>query len=93
MKKTILLTYAVIINLLALALCIADKRRARRRAWRIPERVLLLTAAAGGSVGLLLGMTAFRHKTKHPKFTVLTPLLLIAQLLVIWVLARGGYFA
>ncbi len=57
-----------------------DKRFAIRRQWRIPERHLLTVAACFGAVGAFLGMQIFRHKTKHVKFTVTVPLLLILQI-------------
>ena len=67
---------------------LADKLKAKRGAWRIPEKTLLGVAAAGGSIGSLIGMYTFRHKTKHIKFTVGIPLILILQLaLVIWLTA------
>lgn len=75
----LLLAYLLAINLLGFALMAADKKRARENRWRISEKTLLLTAAAGGSVGVLLGMAELRHKTKHPKFTVGVPAILIAQ--------------
>lgn len=73
-------TYWWLINLAALLLCAADKLRAKKGRWRIPEDTLLLSALLGGSAGLLAGMLLFRHKTKHKKFTLLVPLLLALQL-------------
>lgn len=58
-----------------------DKRRAIKKAWRIPELTLLVTAFLGGGIGSLLGMYAFRHKTKHMKFVLLLPLAAILELL------------
>lgn len=77
-----LLLYLVIINAAALLLMLADKRRARKNLWRIPERTLLLCAALGGSLGSLAGMYLFRHKTLHPKFTIGVPLILAAQVIL-----------
>lgn len=74
--------YLVFINLLAFWLMAADKRRARRGAWRIPERVLFASALLGGSAGAWLGMRLFRHKTRHARFAVGIPLLLAAQVLL-----------
>lgn len=58
---------------------LADKIKARKNLWRIPERVLFLTAILGGSVGSLLGMYAFRHKTKHFSFILGLPLIFAVQ--------------
>ena len=68
------------INLLAFVLYGVDKLKAKRHAWRIPEATLLTAAALGGSLGALLGMEIFRHKTKHVKFKVLVPLFLILHI-------------
>ena len=56
-----------------------DKARARKKQWRIPEKLLILVAFIGGSLGILLGMYAFRHKTKHPKFSVGVPVMMMVQ--------------
>lgn len=69
--------YLILINAVGFVIMLADKIKAKRGAWRIPEATLLTVAAIGGSLGTLLGMYLFRHKTKHPKFTVTVPLLLI----------------
>ena len=79
-------------NVLTFMLYGWDKLCARKDWWRIPERVLLGLALLGGSIGALLGMKAFRHKTKHRKFTVLVPLFLVLQIaLAVWLLwlSRG----
>jgi uncharacterized membrane protein YsdA (DUF1294 family) len=70
---------------------LVDKRKARKNRWRIPERTLILSAALGGSIGALLGMYTFRHKTKHLKFTLGIPAILIAQIsLAIWIFQKIG---
>ena len=56
-----------------------DKRKSKRNSFRTPESVLFLLALMGGSVGSILGMYIFRHKTKHWYFVVGMPLILIAQ--------------
>lgn len=76
----IFLTYLTIVNAVGFAFMLVDKRRARQRRWRIPESTLILIAILGGSIGSLLGMYAFRHKTKHIKFTVGIPVILAIQL-------------
>lgn len=86
MEKYILLWLAGI-NLLALVLCGIDKWKARRDRWRIPEKTLFLSAILGGSVGLLVGMHLFRHKTKHKSFTIGVPLIFTLQLgIAAWLL-------
>ena len=57
-----------------------DKWKAKHNRWRIKEATLMTVAALGGSVGSLLGMYTVRHKTKHIKFTVGIPLILVAQI-------------
>ncbi|MEH7455410.1 DUF1294 domain-containing protein [Gottfriedia acidiceleris] len=60
--------YLVIVNIVSFVIMGIDKSRAKRKAWRIPERILFLFAIIGGSIGSILGMYYFKHKTKHPKF-------------------------
>ena len=85
------LWYLLLINAVAFILMLADKRKARKNRWRIPERTLILSAALGGSIGALLGMYTFRHKTKHLKFTLGIPAILIAQIsLAIWIFQKIG---
>ena len=74
--------YLAIINALGLLLMLIDKRKARKHAWRIPERTLLTVAAIGGSLGTLIGMQLFRHKTKHLKFVLGIPTLLTLHIVI-----------
>ena len=66
-----------------------DKWKAKRNAYRIREQTLLLWALAGGSVGALLGMRLFRHKTRKPLFYIGVPLILLAQITVAWLCLRS----
>ena len=75
-----LILYFFTINALGFLLMLVDKHKARKNRWRIPEATLMGVAALGGSIGSLIGMYTARHKTKHPKFTVGIPLILIVQL-------------
>lgn len=64
---------------------LSDKRRAKRKLWRIPEATLMAVAALGGSLGALIGMNAFHHKTKKPLFAICVPILMALHLgLVLW---------
>ena len=76
--------YLVVINLFALALYGADKRKAKKHAWRISEKALFLVAVAGGSLGALFGMLLFHHKTKHWYFVIGIPLILAVQIFLLW---------
>ena len=88
MIKYILL-YLLLINAVAFFLMLADKRKARKNLWRIPEATLMMSAALGGSIGALAGMYTFRHKTKHLKFTLGVPAILIVQIaLAVWLLMK-----
>lgn len=78
-----MLVFLLIINALAFLLMCLDKHYARKKMWRIPEATLLLSAALGGSLGALLGMYSFRHKTKKPKFYITVPLLLALHLFLL----------
>lgn len=86
--KQLILLYLLIINAIGFLLMLVDKLKARKNLWRIPEATLMTAAALGGSIGAIAGMYIFRHKTKHLKFTVGIPLILIAQIaLAVWLLA------
>lgn len=75
-----LLGYLLIVNAAAFVLMLADKIKAKKNKWRIPEATLMGTAAIGGSIGAIAGMYCFRHKTRHPKFTIGLPVILALQI-------------
>ena len=77
----IFLLYLLTVNAAAFLLMLLDKYKAKHGLWRIRESTLMLWAALGGSVGALAGMYLVRHKTKHPKFTIGIPVLLVFQVL------------
>ena len=82
----LLLVYLLIINAAAFALMLADKWKAKKNRWRIPEATLMGTAALGGSIGALAGLYLVRHKTQHLKFTLGIPVILAAQIvLATWI--------
>ncbi len=83
----------LLINLTAYFLMGLDKHNAVKHKHRISERVLLGFAIAFGSIGILLGMLAFRHKTsksRHPAFTTGVPIILLVQLLIILFIIAGA---
>lgn len=79
--KNILILYIIIINLTGLFIMMLDKRKAIRRRRRVPEKKLFLIALLFGSVGMLVGMYLFHHKTRHKSFVIGIPAILVAQLL------------
>ena len=82
----ILLVVLTVMNLLAFALMGIDKMKAKRGAWRIPEKTLFLVTALFGALGGTLGMKVFRHKTKHWYFKWGFPALLVVQIVLLAVI-------
>ena len=83
----VVLIYLLTINALGFLLMTVDKYKARKNLWRIPESTLMTIALIGGSIGSLMGMYTVRHKTKHLKFTVGIPVILVLQIAAfIWIL-------
>ena len=74
--------YLILINAAAFLLMLSDKQEARKKRWRIPEKVLMGAAVIGGSLGALAGMYTFRHKTKHPLFSIGIPVILALQIIL-----------
>ena len=78
----LLLVYLFIINAVGFAVMLADKHKAKKNLWRIPEATLLSIAAVGGSIGVYAGMRLFRHKTLHLKFSLGVPIILAIQIIL-----------
>ena len=84
-----LLVWLAVINLLSFIVYGADKRRARKGKWRVPEKTLFLLPLLGGSIGALLGMRVFHHTTKHWYFVWGIPAILLAQIaLAVWIYTK-----
>ena len=77
-----LVAYFLVMNLIGDAIVGVDKAKAKKHAWRIPEATLFSVAILGGSIGCILGMFHFRHKTKHWYFVVGMPLIFFIQLAI-----------
>ncbi|MBO7458549.1 MAG: DUF1294 domain-containing protein [Paludibacteraceae bacterium] len=82
----IIFIYLAAINIVTFFLYGIDKWKAKRAKWRIEESTLLWWAAFGGSIGALLGMKTWHHKTLHKKFKFGVPVILIAQIVIIGVI-------
>ncbi len=75
----VLLIYLLLINAVGFLIMLADKQKARKKLWRIPEATLMTVALIGGSLGSLIGMRVCHHKTKKPKFSLGIPAILVLQ--------------
>lgn len=88
---TLLIIHLCVISLISIFVTVSDKIKAKRGKWRIPEAVLMLLSALGGSFAMYLTMQLIRHKTKHKKFMVGIPIIMVFQLiLLIWILYHLG---
>lgn len=74
--------YLVVINFISFILMGLDKKRAIRHQWRIAEKTLFMSAIIGGSIGSIVGMKFFRHKTKHKSFVIGMPIILLIQVVI-----------
>ena len=92
MGQKVLLFYIYAMTILTFSICGADKFAAQRQRRRVPEKVLFLLSALGGSVGMYLGMITFRHKTKHWYFVDGIPLIILVQAAILFYFFRLFYF-
>lgn len=82
----LLAAYLIVINIVGFASMGIDKRRAIKRAFRIPEATLFLYALLGGALGSLLGMYVFNHKTRHPLFRIGMPVIIVLQIIFVTII-------
>lgn len=78
-----LIIYLVAINLIAFLAMLIDKKKAEKGKWRTKEATLLTLALIGGSIGEIIGMYVFHHKTQKPKFFIGVPGIIVLQILLI----------
>lgn len=83
MTIEIFVAYAFFINVISLVYMYIDKQKAVKGQWRISEKSLFLMAIIGGTIGIMVAMKLFRHKTKHLSFKVGIPIILILQIALI----------
>ena len=88
---TLIISYFIIINLVGFFIMGADKRRAKKHAFRIPEATLFTIAVIGGSLGSIIGMYYFHHKTRHWYFVYGMPLILILQVALLVFIYNGPF--
>lgn len=88
MLYKICIAYLAVISLVSVIVCVADKRRAKiSGARRVPERTLFILSALGGSAAMLATMLLVRHKTRHMRFMIGIPAIIVAQYAVVWACA------
>ena len=80
--KLIIAVYLILINLITFVVYGVDKSLAIKHKWRISEATLIMLAVIGGSIGAFLGMQVFRHKTKHMKFVIGVPVIIVLQVAI-----------
>lgn len=78
------ISYLIIINFIAIIVTAADKRKAQKHLWRIPEHLLIAIAVLGGSPAMLITMYAIHHKTRHKKFMIGIPVIMAVQTLFLY---------
>ena len=84
MTSNLFYCWLIVVNIITFLVYGIDKWKAMKGRWRISEFTLLLLAVIGGSIGALLGMRVWHHKTKHLKFKYGVPLILLAQLALLY---------
>lgn len=77
-------THLLAVNLLAVLICLYDKNHARKNKWRIPEKTLFLVSIFGGALFMFITMKLIRHKTRHKRFMIGLPLIIILQIILIF---------
>ena len=78
-----IIIYLIVINIIGFFIMWLDKRKAKKGAWRIPERTIFIITALGGGIGTIAGMYTFRHKTQKIAFIIGLPLILILEIILV----------
>lgn len=81
-----IIPYLIIINFISFLLVAIDKRKAIKNKYRISEKTFFIFSSIGGSLGTLLGMFQFHHKTKKLKFLIGIPILFLFNILVLYLI-------
>lgn len=89
-EHAVIICYVVIVSIIAVIVTAMDKIRAINSGRRIPEILLFLLAALGGSAMMLVMMLLIRHKTKHKKFMIGIPIIIVLQAVAVYFLIRMG---
>nr|WP_129596235.1 DUF1294 domain-containing protein [Anaerophilus nitritogenes] len=81
MKEFYFITYLIFINLYSFLLTFIDKYKSKKDAWRIKERTFFIVSFLGGAIGVIMGMSIFRHKTQHKSFYIGIPLIFLLHMI------------
>ncbi len=76
--------YIGLISLVSMIVTVCDKSRSQKGKWRVPEKTLILLSALGGSLAMYLTMHIIRHKTRHIKFMLGIPIIMLFQIIAVW---------
>ena len=87
MLKAVLI-YLAVISLVSVVITIHDKLSAKRSKRRVPERTLIMLSLVGGSAAMYMTMQLIRHKTRHAKFMIGIPLIMLLQLVAVIILSH-----
>lgn len=79
-----IITYVIVINLIAFLAMYIDKKKAQKGKWRIKESTLFMLVLLGGGIGGIAGMYTFRHKTKKLYFTIGFPVILLTEIFIVF---------
>jgi len=85
-----LIIYLGVVSMISMIVTVVDKVRSIKGNWRVPENTLILLSALGGSLAMYLTMHIIRHKTRHIKFMLGIPIIMLFQGIVLWYLINGG---
>ena len=84
-----IIIYLIVINIISFLAMWIDKEKAKKNKWRISESALFTLSILGGSIGGLIGMYTFRHKTKKARFTIGIPVILFLQIVLIIIISKN----
>ncbi len=90
-KEAYVILYLLIVNISAFILVWLDKYKAKRNRWRIKERTFFIFALLGAAMGIVLGMTMFRHKTQHKSFYIGIPIIFFLNVIILMIIAYRAY--
>ncbi len=90
MLTKLIIVALALINMIGFITVAADKQKARRKQWRVPEKTLFLLAAIGGCIGVYSSMLIFRHKTRHGYFMAGIPAIFVVQIIIVYFAHKNG---